>query len=148
MTPRQRRLAGLSLALAGSLGACYPDGLVAPPEAEPRPWLAAGGGLVGRVTTADSHEPLVGANALLIAADGRVVQSVGTDQSGTFAFRPVAPGTYRVRVRAIGYLPDVSAPRVLDSWTATLPSVALRKDPTVMACNLVVVGVPNGPGKR
>jgi len=148
MTPRQLGLAGVILALAGGLGACYTDRLVAPPEVESRPQLADAGSLIGRVTSADSRAPLSGANALLMAADGSVVQSVSSDASGSFAFEAVPPGTYRVRVRAIGYVPNLSTPQAIDARTTALPGVALRKDSTILNCGLVIVGTRSVGAKR
>jgi hypothetical protein len=102
--------------------------------------------IYGRVTRAGSRAPLSGANAILMSLDGRVLESVGSDESGTFAFKPVPAGSYRLRVRAIGYSPSLSTPFSIDASTTELARVSLRKDSMGIVCNLVVTGVTSDTG--
>lgn len=138
----------LAIAFVGGVTACRADGPAAPLPLAPRAQATSPGMIAGRVTTADSRAPLFGANAQLISLDGRVVESVGSDSLGSYAFKPVAAGAYRVRVRAIGYRPSISAPLLLDAASAELPDVSLHKDDIRLTCNLVFVGVQGGASTK
>lgn len=142
MMSRMHRL--VAIVSVGGVTACMADGPAAPLPSAPRAQVTSPGMIAGRVTTAESRAPLHGANAQLISLDGRVVESVGSDSSGSFAFKPVAAGAYRVRVRAIGHRPSVSAPLWLDAASAELPDVSMHKDGMLLTCGLVVVGVQGG----
>lgn len=138
----------LAIAFVGGVTACRADGPAAPLPLERHAQATSPGMIAGRVTTAESRAPLVGANAQLLSLDGRVVESVGSDSSGSYAFKSVAAGAYRVRVRAIGYRPSISAPLLLDAASPGLPDVSMHRDGMLLTCGLVVVGVQGGASKE
>lgn len=59
------------------------------------------GKLSGKITDADTNEPLIGANLLIVGT------SVGaaTDINGEYFILNITPGTYTVRVSYVGYAP-------------------------------------------
>lgn len=69
------------------------------------------GHLDGRVVATTTERPIVGALVQLVELE----QSTATDSSGAFEFADVPVGTYRLRVRALGYAPIVRANTVLGS---------------------------------
>lgn len=140
MKSRAHLLAGIVLAMAASLTACRADGLIAPLALEPAPVPAVLTSLHGHVGTAGANGPLAGANAMLLSTDGRVLESTLTDEWGRYAFTSVPAGSYRLRVRAIGYKPSVIEPLTIDASTMSLPTVTMKRDPMMLTCGLVVVG--------
>jgi len=79
-----------------------------------------------RVNLVDSATaaPLRGALVALVDADGRTVTEVLTSQNG-FGSLSAPAGTYRLRVRRIGYRPYLSAPLAIprtDRFTVSIPA--------------------------
>ncbi|GEM_PF-1772670 len=67
-----------------------------------------GGRISGRVLRADTLAPLAKAVITLwIASNPRESLSVRTDSSGSFDFKDVPPGTYRLRAQRNGYVAEV-----------------------------------------
>lgn len=64
---------------------------------------AAAGLISGSVRVAGTDAPVVGAQVLLLGTDRRTV----ADERGRFTLAGVAPGIWRLQVRAIGYAPVV-----------------------------------------
>lgn len=58
-------------------------------------------GIISGVITTRENKPLTGANVQIISRN----VSVGTDAAGAFSIKPLPPGSYQVRVRAIGFTP-------------------------------------------
>jgi hypothetical protein len=58
-------------------------------------------GIISGVITTRENKPLTGANVQIISRN----VSVGTDAAGAFSIKPLPPGRYQVRVRAIGFTP-------------------------------------------
>lgn len=85
------------------------------PAAAPRP--AATGHLSGALLDGATHEAIPRANVVLLrAADGRYVATAATRPDGTFEFRDLPFGQYRLQPTVLGYEPlhplvDVSARR-------------------------------------
>lgn len=61
------------------------------------------GRLGGQVLSAGSDAPIVGAQVVLEGSDRRTV----TDEQGRFTLTGIAPGIWRVQVRAIGFRPTI-----------------------------------------
>lgn len=61
--------------------------------------------LEGTVTRAGSAEPVAGARLTLTrdAAEGAAPEPVITDRNGKFTFQEIAPGSYKLKVKANGY---------------------------------------------
>src|ERR1044071_1718418 len=66
---------------------------------------AQGGALTGRVTNADGGKPLVGALVQVLLPNGAVIGSSSTRADGRYRIGDVTPGTYRVRIAAVGFTP-------------------------------------------
>jgi hypothetical protein len=61
--------------------------------------LAFGGSVKGVVKDADTGEPLIGANVVLIGT----TQGATTDEDGFFLVQNVADGTFKVEISYLGY---------------------------------------------
>ena len=91
-------------------------------------------GIVVDSASSSVGEPLVGADVQLTHTDSSGVAldtamrrlSQRTDSSGTFAFRDVEPGVYRIDVRAIGFVP-VQGFMVLAPGQELHPRVSMLK---------------------
>lgn len=72
------------------------------PRAQGRPF----GGLTG-VVLDEAGNPIIGAVVRLLPADtpGQPVKTLRTDMEGKYLVKKLAPGTYRVRAEARGFLP-------------------------------------------
>jgi outer membrane receptor protein involved in Fe transport len=64
-------------------------------------WAQSGGSIAGRVLTADTRQPIEGAQVFVEAAQRRGV----TDATGAFRLRGLGPGWHRVRARSVGFRP-------------------------------------------
>jgi protocatechuate 3,4-dioxygenase beta subunit len=62
--------------------------------------LTRGATLSGRITAADTHQPLAGALVSLYTSDGHVVDTVQTGAAGSYSFDNLLSGTYRLGVAA------------------------------------------------
>lgn len=60
------------------------------------------GSLKGKVTDANTGEPLAFANVVVLAGETQV-GGVATDFDGGFSIKPIPPGTYTVKVIYVGY---------------------------------------------
>ena len=67
--------------------------------AEMLPSLMASGKLVGRVIDADTKEPLIGANILIVGSS----MGSATNINGEYFILNVSPGTYSIKASYIGY---------------------------------------------
>lgn len=90
-----------------------------------------------RVNLIDSATaaPLRGALIALIDSDGRAVAEALTSQNG-FGSLTASAGTYRLRVRRIGYQPYVSAPLRLprgDRLTVSIPAIPIMLSSVVIS---------------
>jgi len=88
------------------------------------------GRVTGRVVMADSEDPLVGATvALRTSTDSTLVAGTTTDSTGAFTLKDLPYGTYRLRVRFVGYAPirftDVRLARTRPE--RALGTIALRQ---------------------
>ncbi|RTQ52280.1 hypothetical protein EJV47_04445 [Hymenobacter gummosus] len=83
---------------------------------------AAQGQLTGALFDGATHEPIPLANVVLLrAADGAYVATAATRPDGTFEFRNVPLGQYRVQTTVLGYEPL----RPVVGLTAQQPQKAL-----------------------
>ena len=85
------------------------------------------GQLRGSVCNA-AREPLEFANILLLqVADSSLIKTGLSDEKGRFSFADVRPGTYRLRVQALGYHDGRSAPLTVAAGVASplLPPLLL-----------------------
>jgi iron complex outermembrane receptor protein len=96
------------------------------------------GTITGRVTDAESGNPLAGASIEVVSAAGRVVATGLSDQQGSFRIANVPVGTYTLVFMNLGHqssrVPDV---RVVSGETtmagATLASSAFALNPVVVS---------------
>ena len=59
------------------------------------------GKMSGKVTDADTKEPLIGANIILVNTN----LGAATDIDGNYYILNITPGTYEVKVSYVGYAP-------------------------------------------
>lgn len=87
----------------------------------PKPIAApviAAGALRGVVRT-PAEQPMPGARVVVVRA-GKTIGTATTDEAGAFSIEKLAPGGYRVRVEAEGFLPFESDERVDDKSVTTV----------------------------
>ena len=84
-----------------------------------------GGAIVGRVTDAKTQTPLVGATVVVEGTR----HSGTTESDGRYRMVDVAPGTYTLRVRYIGYAPGSTTVTVSEAQEATA-DIVLQPLPT------------------
>jgi iron complex outermembrane receptor protein len=110
------------------------------------PSAAQSGGLAGKVTAADGGRPVADAVVTVQLPNGAIVARGGTHADGSYRLSSVAPGTYLVRVTAIGYTPRVfPGTRVAAGGTASV-SAALEVRPAIV--EELVTTVSKVPEKR
>lgn len=90
-----------------------------------------------RISLVDSATaaPLRGALVALIDSDGRAVTEALTSQNGYGSLTALA-GTYRLRIRRIGYQPYLSAPLTLpraDRLTVSIPAIPIMLSAVVIS---------------
>jgi hypothetical protein len=85
--------------------------------------LDAGGGQARCVA---NRQVFSDASIVLIDSLGRLVGGTLSDRAGRFALRAATPGTYRVRVRRIGFAPDAAHVVVLSANATIHVDRALR----------------------
>jgi len=73
------------------------------------------------------------ASIVLIDTSGTVVGGTLSSENGSFALRAPRAGTYRIRARRIGFLPDSSAFVMLSAGRTQRIELALRPFPTQLA---------------
>src|ERR1022692_3959689 len=94
----RKRLAAISLLVVPAVLWCAP-----PQQSVPKPVLGA---ISGKVT--DSRGvPQMGALVVVLAADGRVLHKLYTNEIGAFAQDHLIPGVYSLRVSLASFLPAV-----------------------------------------
>jgi iron complex outermembrane receptor protein len=95
------------------------------------PVAAQSGALAGRVTNADGGRPLAGAEVRILLPNGAVIGSSSTRADGRYRIAEVTPGTYLVRIAAVGFTPKEFPATALragaeQSLDAALMQLALR----------------------
>jgi len=91
--------------------------------------------VLARALDADSGQPISGALAYLVGADGATVRNALTDQIGRAMFVDVAAGEYRVRVEMIGRTTTTSA-----GFTAA-PDAPARVDVRLPSSAIALEGI-------
>lgn len=124
------RAARLALALAAIAGMA-PDGMAAQEAVE----------VAGTVVDDGTGEPVDGATVRLADSAGSARETI-TGPDGTFAFAQVAPGTYALAVRRLGY-ELLSTP--LEIGPQTPPRVDVRLRPQAIPLDPLEVGVAGRP---
>jgi tetratricopeptide (TPR) repeat protein len=84
-------------------------------------------GITGAISNEVDHKPIPGAQVVLNASGGSVVNTVVTDANGVYTFENVAVGHYMINFSAAGYDPVRQEVTIL-SGASTL-DVSLRKTP-------------------
>lgn len=109
--------------------------LATPSDAQSLPERAnAGGGIVGRVIVAESGEPLAGATVrlemlrTLLRLAPRLVAVAQTDELGSYEFRGLSPGQYRVVAQRMGYA-RATAEVDIEARSEVRFSIGLREQP-------------------
>jgi hypothetical protein len=98
-------------------------------------WLAFPPGILhgqlmrGRVSDYMTRDPVRGATASLIDAQGNPVVEATSDASGAFELRSPRSGSYRLRVAMIGYLPFNSDPLALTTRDVTQVLIQISAQP-------------------
>lgn len=82
----------------------------------------------GTVVDADTRQPLVGANVILIDTDYGAV----TDSVGRFALQSVPVGRYRLRVSYLGYNTQVLREILVESGKEVVRHIELLESPTAL----------------
>jgi outer membrane receptor for ferrienterochelin and colicins len=65
----------------------------------------AGGSLTGRVSNGDGGKPLGGATIRILLPNGAAIASGNARSDGSYQVNDVAPGSYLVRIAAVGFAP-------------------------------------------
>ncbi|TVQ11455.1 MAG: TonB-dependent receptor, partial [Balneolaceae bacterium] len=111
-------------------------------------YVHAQGTLRGVVTDQQDGQPLVGANILLTAADGRT-RGAGTDLDGVYEVRNLAAGLYSARVSYVGYtdvrITDIT---IVSGQTETLNvsmAPGLSLNPVVFSASRVEENILDAP---
>jgi outer membrane receptor protein involved in Fe transport len=94
----------------------------------------AGGSITGRVTDADTKRPLSGVAVLL----DHTLRGATTNDSGVYRFTNIAPGTYTVLAKRLGYTPDRASVSIVGNEVA-VADLALTKSASVLD-QVVVTG--------
>ncbi|MEQ9104637.1 MAG: TonB-dependent receptor [Rhodothermales bacterium] len=76
------------------------------------------GTISGQVIDADDGRPVAGANVVAFNAGGSLVNGAATDLEGRYSFT-VAPGTYSLRARFVGYQEEEASVTVTAGGTVT-----------------------------
>src|SRR5438067_3680887 len=97
------------------------------------PALAQQGRISGTVTSADDNRPVVAAQVVVVGAQGGAV----THEDGRYTLT-ARPGSYRVRVIRIGYMPD-SATVVVTAGSEATQNFTLRPAATILT-TIVSIG--------
>lgn len=115
---------------------------------EERIIIEENGIIKGRVISATTQEPLIGANIILKST------SIGTttNENGEFTILNIAEGTYDVEVRYLGYNPELINVTVVSNKTIQLEEIFLTTanfglDEIIVAANLVAMerrAIPSG----
>ena len=98
-------------------------------------WLAFPPGILhgqlmrGRVSDYTTRDPVRGATAQLIDAQGSIVVEATSDASGTFELRAPRSGSYRLRIAMIGYLPFNADPLALSTRDVTQVMIQISAQP-------------------
>jgi len=66
---------------------------------------AQSGSLSGRVTTAENGRPLAGAVVRILLPNGAAIAAAGSRSDGRYRIADVSPGSYLVRIAAVGFAP-------------------------------------------
>ncbi|HEY8310156.1 MAG TPA: carboxypeptidase-like regulatory domain-containing protein, partial [Gemmatimonadaceae bacterium] len=90
------------------------------------PSLLASQSVRGRAIILGTGVPATEAAVVLVDSAGSIVAGTITAADGTFNVRAPLPGTYRVRVRRIGFSPDSSALFSFQTGSAVTFNPALR----------------------
>lgn len=108
---------------------------------------AQGGTLAGRVSNADGGKPLNGAVVRVVLPNGAAIASGGTRADGTYRLGEVAPGTYLVKVAAVGFAPKEFPGTVIRSGGTTTVDVSLQVQATRLE-DVSVTTVSREPEKK
>ena len=100
----------------------------------PFPTWAQSTGTIKGILTDENGKPLAGANVSLVGT----TLGDAADQNGAYLIENVPPGTYKLRVRFIGYRPQTVTVAVRQGETVT-KSFTLKEDPLLME-EVVVTG--------
>ncbi len=94
------------------------------------PAVAQTGSLTGRVTNAEGGKPLAGAEVRILLPNGAVLRSSSTRADGRYRVGEVTPGSYLVRIAAVGFGPKEFPATTIrageQSLDAALALLALR----------------------
>lgn len=97
----------------------------------------------GSITDSAKTAVPFAATGLLSAKDSSLINGVLTNDSGSFTFKGVKPGTYLIKVQVTGYADYYSLPvTVIDSKTITLPVIRLKSKGTNLKDVHVVADKP------
>lgn len=95
----------------------------------------------GRVTEAESGDPVAGAIVLLLDEGGTRRGATLSDPSGAYRVTAPGPGTYRLRVERVGYAASTSAPVRLEAGQTVERALAAESRRVVLE-PVVATGAP------
>ena len=110
------------------------------------PSAAQSGGLAGKVTAADGGKPVADAVVTVQLPNGAIVARGGSHADGSFRLPSVAPGSYLVRVSAIGYTAREFPGTRVAAGAPTTVNAALEVRPAIV--EELVTTVSKVPEKR
>ncbi|HLG04869.1 MAG TPA: TonB-dependent receptor [Gemmatimonadales bacterium] len=105
------------------------------------------GTLTGRVTNADDNRPLDRAVVRVLLPNGAVIAGATTRSDGTYRLAEVTPGTYQVRISAVGFAPFDAASVTIQAGQSTTLDAALSQQ-AIRLEEITVTTVSREPEKK
>jgi outer membrane receptor for ferrienterochelin and colicins len=106
-----------------------------------------GGSLTGRVSNADGGKPLSSAVIRVLLPNGAAIGSNAARSDGSYRVSDVPPGTYLVKIAAVGFAPKEFAGTAIRAGTTTQLDAALQVAPMRLE-DVSVTVVSREPEKR
>lgn len=105
------------------------------------------GALTGRVSNAEGGKPLAGAAIRVLLPNGAAIASAATRADGSYRLQQIPPGTYLVKVMAVGFSAKEFPGVTIGAGAAVTRDAALEAQPLRLE-EVKVTVVSRGPEKK